>query len=99
MSGPRGYWIARVDVVDAARYQAYALALPAVLAAHGGRILLAGGRAETAEGEARQRNVVVEFDSYDAARACWDSQDYRGVAERRRGAAIVDVVIVEGLAA
>lgn len=94
---PNGYWIARVTVTDPGRYGAYAQALPAVVERFGGRFLVAGGQAEAVEGEARPRNVVVAFDSYATARACWQSPDYAEVARLREGAATVDVVIVEGV--
>jgi len=93
---PKGYWVARIDVTDAERYGAYARALPAHVARFGGRFLVVGGRFEAAEGEARPRTVVVEFDDYETARACWRSPEYAEVARLREGAAEVDVVIVEG---
>ena len=92
-----GYWIARIAVTDPERYGAYARALPAVVERFGGRFLVAGGRFESVEGEAKPRNVVIVFDSFEAARACWFSPEYAEVARLREGAAAVDVVIVEGV--
>jgi uncharacterized protein (DUF1330 family) len=94
---PNGYWIARIAVTDPERYGAYAGALPAVVERFGGRFLVAGGRVETAEGEVRPRNVVIAFESFEAACACWNSADYAAVARLRAGAATVDVAIVEGV--
>ena len=94
---PNGYWIARVTVTDPERYGAYARALPAIIERFGGRLLVVGGRSEAVAGEARPRNVVIAFDSYETARACWHSPDYAEVARLREGAAVVDVVIVEGV--
>ena len=94
---PRGYWIARIAVTDPNRYGAYAEALPAVIKRFGGRFLVAGGRCEAAEGEAKPRNVVIAFDDYEAACTCWHSNEYAAVARLRQGAADVDVVIVEGI--
>jgi uncharacterized protein (DUF1330 family) len=93
---PNGYWIARIVVTDTERYGAYAKVLPTVIERFGGRFLVAGGRFEAAEGEAKPRNVVNEFDDYEIARACWHSPEYVEVARLREGAAVVDVVIVEG---
>jgi len=93
---PNGYWIARITVTDPDRYGAYAKALPAVVERFGGRFLVAGGRFEAIEGEAKPRNVVIAFDDYETARACWHSEEYAAVARLREGAAAVDVVIVEG---
>ena len=94
---PNGYWIARITVTDPERYGAYAQALPAVVKRFGGRFLVAGGRLEAAEGEVKPRNVVIAFDDYDTARACWHSPEYAEVARLREGAAAVDVAIVEGI--
>jgi uncharacterized protein (DUF1330 family) len=94
---PKGYWIARIVVTDPDRYGAYAKALPAVIERFGGRFLVAGGRFEAAEGEAKPRNVVITFNDYEAARTCWHSDEYAAVARLREGAAAVDVVIVEGV--
>ena len=93
---PNGYWIARVAVTNPERYGAYARALPSVIERFGGRFLVAGGRFEAVEGEAKPRNVVIAFDDYETARACWHSAEYAEVARLRDGAAAVDVVIVEG---
>ena len=70
---PNGYWIARITVTEPEAYGAYAQALPAVVARFGGRFLVAGGHLEAVEGEARPRNVVIAFDDYETARACWHS--------------------------
>lgn len=94
---PNGYWIARIAVTNAERYSAFVNALPAVIERFGGRFLVAGGRLDPVEGEARLRNVVIAFDNYETARACWHSAEYAEVARLREGAAAVDVVIVEGV--
>ncbi|HEY8564690.1 MAG TPA: DUF1330 domain-containing protein [Beijerinckiaceae bacterium] len=93
---PKGYWIARIEVTEPEGYGAYASALPAHIERFGGKFLVAGGRFEEAEGRAKPRNVVIEFDSYETAQACWHSEAYAEVALLREGAAAVDVVIVEG---
>ena len=94
---PKGYWIAHIEVVDPARYRTYVDALPDVIARHGGEFLIAGGRFETQEGAVRPRTVTIEFKSYDAARACWNSDEYKQVAKLREGAAVVDVIVIEGV--
>jgi uncharacterized protein (DUF1330 family) len=40
---------------------------------------------------------VIAFDDYETARACWHSEEYADVARLREGAAVVEVVIVEGV--
>jgi uncharacterized protein (DUF1330 family) len=94
---PKGYVIARVDVTNPDAYARYAAAATKAIVAHGGRALARGGRFEALEGNARARNVVLEFDSFDAARAFFYSADYQAARALREGAANIEVVLVEGV--
>ena len=92
----KGYWIARVDVKDPEAYKGYVAANAAAFAKFGGRFLVRGGRSEAVDGDSRERNVVIEFPSFDAALACWNSPEYKDAMEKRLGHAEVDMVIIEG---
>ena len=94
---PKGYVVTRVDIKDPDAYARYAAAATEVIAAHGGRMLARGGRHEALEGQARGRNVVLEFDSYEAARAYFYSADYQAARALRQGAADIEMVLVEGV--
>ena len=91
------YWIAHVTVTDPAAYAGYQALAPAAFAAHGARFLARGGTAEVLEGPALERHVVIEFPSLQAARACYDSAEYRAARAARAGGCTAHVVIVEGL--
>ena len=93
---PKGYWIGRVDVTDPERYREYTAANGAAFARFGARFLVRGGAFETVEGEARARNVVIEFPSYEAALECWDSPEYQAAKAERDGHAVADIIIIEG---
>ncbi len=93
---PTGYVIARVDVTDPEAYARYAAAATKAIADHGGRALARGGRYEALEGTARARNVVLEFESYDAARRYFHSAQYQAARALREGAAQIEIVLVEG---
>jgi len=93
---PKGYVISRVDIKDPAAYARYAEAATKAIAAHGGRALARGGRHEALEGEARARNVVLEFDTYEKARAYFHSPEYQAARALRQGAAEIEMVLVEG---
>jgi uncharacterized protein (DUF1330 family) len=61
--------------------------------------LARGGRCEGLEGgPAAQRNVVIEFDSYEQALACYRSDEYQEAKRHREGVARAQIVIVEGVA-
>ncbi|MFO1184724.1 MAG: DUF1330 domain-containing protein [Bauldia sp.] len=92
----KGYWIVRVDVRDGETYQKYLAANAPALAKYEGRFLVRGGAYEAKVGTARKRNVVVEFPSYAAALACYQSPEY-GEAIRVRGtSAELEHLVVEG---
>ncbi|ATR83710.1 DUF1330 domain-containing protein [Pseudomonas sp. FFUP_PS_473] len=95
----KAYWIAHVDVTDPDAYSEYTRRAPAAFAAYGGRLLARGGRSEALEGRATpQRSVVIEFDSYAQALACYHSQQYQEAKGYREGVARAEVIIVEGIA-
>ena len=92
----KGYWIARVDVTNPDAYRDYVAANGVAFAKFGGRFLVRGGKFETMEGTSRQRNVVIEFPSYEAALACWTSPEYKKAHKLRANASMGDLVIIEG---
>lgn len=96
-SPPPTYVVNQVVVHDMATYQEYvAMALPAI-AAHGGRMLASGGRVETLEGEpVPPRIAIIEFPSWDAAQAYYESADYQAAREVRGDSATVRFALVEG---
>ena len=92
------YWIAHVEVTDPQQYQQYTQRAPAAFAAYGGRFLARGGQSEALEGRTTpQRSVVIEFDSYEQALACYRSDLYQQACQYRQGAAMAEVIIVEGV--
>ena len=93
---PKAYWIANVTITDPDAYQGYQALAPAAFSAYGARFL-ARGEAETLEGAPWQRRVVIEFDSIEQARACYDSPAYRAAREARAGACTADIALIEGL--
>jgi uncharacterized protein (DUF1330 family) len=94
---PKGYCIVRVDVHSPEAYALYAKEATEAIKKHGGRPLVRGGAYETMEGQARARNVVLEFDTVEAARAFYLSEDYQRAKKKREYAAAVDYIIVEGV--
>ena len=94
---PKGYVISRVDITNPEAYARYAAAATKAIADHGGKPLARGGRSEALEGKARARNVVLEFDSYEAARRYFHSEQYQAARALREGAAEMEMVLVEGV--
>ena len=94
---PKGYVISRVDITNPDAYGRYAAAATKAIAEHGGKPLARGGRSEALEGKTRARNVVLEFESYDAARRYFHSEQYQVARALREGAADIEMVLVEGV--
>jgi uncharacterized protein (DUF1330 family) len=93
---PKGYVIARAVVTNATQYAIYAAAAGEAIKKHGGKPIVRGGRTEVIEGEGRPRNVVLEFESVEAARTYAHSPEYTAAKKLRENAGFVDMVIVEG---
>jgi uncharacterized protein (DUF1330 family) len=93
---PKGYWIGRVDVGDDQAYKNYVAANGEAFAKFGAHFLVRGGRYETMEGGSRLRNVVIEFPTYETALACWHSEEYQRAKSFRDGAAVADIIVIEG---
>lgn len=94
---PKGYWIGHVDVENAENYPLYMKAAQPAYEKFGARLLVRGGRSDQVEGTGRKRHVVVEFESYDQAVACYQSSEYQAAAQIRRANSSGDILIVEGV--
>ena len=82
---PKGYIIARVTVDDNDAYMRYAQAASVAMKKYGARILARGGKYEPLDGVARPRNVILEFESYDQAKAYFNSPEYQAARQHRVG--------------
>jgi uncharacterized protein (DUF1330 family) len=92
----KGYWIGHIEVTDPEAYQRYLAANQAPFGQFGARYLVRAGQREVTEGKARGRTVVMEFPSFDAAVGCYQSHAYQAAKKLREGAAIADLIAVEG---
>jgi uncharacterized protein (DUF1330 family) len=92
----KGYWIAHVSVTNPERYKDYVAANAAPLKTYGARFLVRGGTSETHGGKLGDRHVIIEFESYALAKACYDSPEYQAAAKIREQASTGHVVIIEG---
>ena len=93
-----GYVIAEVQVTDPERYEEYRRQVEDTIAAYGGKYLVRGGMAEAVEGDApRGRLVVVEFESYERAKAWYDSEAYAGPKALRQATSNGRLIVVDGV--
>ena len=92
----KGYIIARVTVDDNEAYMRYAQGALIAMKKYGARVLARGGKFEALDGEARPRNVILEFESYDQAKAYFNSPEYQAARAHRVGKSVGEFVLVEG---
>ena len=93
---PKAYWIGRVDVSNPEDYKAYMVANAIPFKKYGAKFLVRGGKFEAKEGSSRSRNVVLEFEDYETALACYNSPEYARLLAIRSPHAESDLVIIEG---
>lgn len=93
----KGYWMAMVDVTDAANYPQYVAANKAAFDKYGARFLVRGGQCEVHEGPAASRLVVLEFHSYQQALDCYNSPEYQAALKLRQAYSTAHFAIVEGV--
>ena len=92
----KGYWIGRVDVTNPDGYKAYVAANAEPFRKYGARFLVRAGKFETMEGGSRARHVVIEFNDYATALACYHSPEYQRAMALRKGHAVADIIVIEG---
>lgn len=96
MSKPKGYWIAAITLRHIEGYDAYQAAVRRTIEGYGGRYIVRGGRAQPMEGSPRPRAVVIEFDDYETALACYRSAEFAEAIAMRQRLADTDFIVVEG---
>jgi uncharacterized protein (DUF1330 family) len=93
---PKGYWIGRVDVHNEEGYKPYVAANGPIFKKYGARLIVRGGKFESVEGQARSRNVVIEFPDYATALACYRSPEYQANIKVRQPHSVADLIVIEG---
>jgi len=93
-----GYIIANVVVTDPVQYEEYKKWSTAAMQAHGVEVCVRGGKAEVLEGDWQpERVVVLKFPTFEAAKAFDASPEYGKARAARQGAAIMQMIVVEGV--
>jgi len=92
------YMVVRVNVTDMEQYSEYMKRTPSILEKYGGKFVARGGEKVTLEGpEVTDRMVIVKFDSVEAAKKMYNSEEYQAAIEVRKDAADASFVVIEGL--
>ena len=95
---PSGYIIMSVDVTNPAQYEEYKLLSTEAMRVHGAEVCVRGGEVQVLEGDWNpERTVILKFPSFQAAKAFHDSPEYSRARKAREGAAVMRLVVVEGV--
>lgn len=95
------YLISEADAItDLTAIKKYGEKVPETLAPFNGHyhFVVAGGKAQSLDGEAPQGIVVIAFDSVEQARGWYDSPAYQAIKPIRQSATKGRMFLVEGLA-
>ena len=92
------YIIANVRVTNPTQYEEYKKWSTEAMRVHKAEVLVRGGAVEVLEGDwTPDRLVILKFPSVQAAKAFDASPEYTRARAARQGAAIMRMVVVEGL--
>ncbi|NML84434.1 DUF1330 domain-containing protein [Polaromonas sp.] len=93
-----GYIIANVTVTNPLQYEDYKRWSSAAMQVHGAEVCVRGGKLEVLEGDWQPgRIVILKFPTFEAAKAFDASPEYGKARAARQGAAIMQMVVVEGV--
>ena len=91
-----GYFIANYTITNPAGYKEYLAAVGPILTAHGAENIVIDRDSELLEGSAGQVTVVLRFATKVAAKAWYESPEYRAIRHLRTDNAEGVGVIAEG---
>lgn len=94
---PKGYLIAHIRVHDKDAFEEFKAMSGAAIKAHNGKVLVRNPNIDHREGSAEGLAIVIEFESYDAAKAFYESQAYSDARAVREKISDTDLILVEGL--
>ncbi|AXC11587.1 protein of unknown function DUF1330 [Acidisarcina polymorpha] len=94
----KGYIVFNKEkTLDAAEMAAYTDKVASTFVGHDIKVLAAYGKHEVLEGEPTEGVVIAEFPTVEAAKAWYESQEYREVRKHRHNGAIYRAILVEGV--
>jgi uncharacterized protein (DUF1330 family) len=95
---PSAYILANITVTNPEQYEEYKKLSSVAMKAHGAEVCTRGGEVEVLEGDWKpDRVVLLKFPSVEAARKFNDSVEYAVARKSRQGAAVMRMVLIEGV--
>ncbi len=92
------YLLVRAKVTDMEQYGEYMKLTPGIVEKYGGQFIIRGGDKLILEGpDSPERIVLLKFDSSEAARRMYNSDEYQAAIKLRQGAAEASFIVMEGV--
>ena len=93
----KAYWVVRGNILYKEEYSKYIDLAGPIIDKHNGKFLVRGGQQIEVEGEGFDRTVLIEFNSFDEALFCYNSDEYQEALIYVKNSANRLVTIVEGV--
>jgi uncharacterized protein (DUF1330 family) len=89
--------IIETQVKDKNMYKEYIDKVPSIIKKFGGRYLVRGGKIfPLSENWKPERMIIIEFESAQNIKECFNSPEYLKIAPLRQRSAITKAVVIEG---
>ena len=93
----KGYILGRISIHNPELFKEYPPLSGPTMEKFGGKYLIRGGKFEIAEGNwPADRTTIVEFESFEKAKECYESIEYRKAKDIRQKSTISDLILIEG---
>jgi len=95
---PKGVWIAVYEKIENMEtLKKYAVKATIAISKYSGKFLVRGGKNITLEGNQSPRTVIVEFQSFEDAQKCYNSDEYQEAYSILKGSVKRNLQIIEGI--
>ena len=84
----KAYWVVRGNILNQKEYSKYIGLAGPIVHKHKGKFLVRGGQQIEVEGEGFDRTVLIEFNSFDEALSCYNSDEYQEALNLVKNSAI-----------
>jgi len=92
----KAYWVVRGNILKPEEYAKYIELAGPIINKFKGKFIIRGDKQIEVEGEGYQRTVVIEFNSFEEAQLCYNSDEYQEALIFVKSSAKRLVTIVEG---
>ena len=93
----KAYWVVRGNILNPDEYAKYIDLAGPIVNKYEGKFLVRGGKQVEVEGDGYDRTVLIEFNSFDEALFCYNSDEYQEALVYVKASAKRLVTIVEGI--